>query len=76
MDYKKCPDLDKNLPLATAFVRVQCSSKTYKTPKESICHGTVFPVLYNAGYSQPTEKEYMDNIDDPCWEDPICHTNK
>lgn len=69
MDYIKCPDLDKNLPLATAFIRIQYSNKIFDTPSESLSCGTVFPVLYGAGYHQPKE-------DDNYREGPICHTSK
>lgn len=63
MYYNDCPDLDENLPLATAFVRIQRCNEIYDSTAESLARGTVFPVLSNAGYSQPKE-------------DALCHTNK
>lgn len=55
MDYKNCPDLDINLPLATAFIPIQKSNKIYDDPSQSLKCGTVFPVLSNAGYYQAKE---------------------
>jgi hypothetical protein len=55
MKYNDCPNLDENLPLATAFVRIQRCNEIYDSTAESLARGTVFPVLYNAGYSQPKE---------------------